>query len=162
MYSRVSLRYVHMCNFMNSTLYLQAFGTCSIPEWARATALRSACCHALRRLWHDQCSSGLTQPIRQESQAELRDALSDSARLRRKDQSAAKQLSVEIKHLTAELTRESEHFERANYLHREALARLEVTLQECGKIVQQFRREVVLLRTNVARAVGVAFRRSHF
>lgn len=96
----------------------------------------------------------------QDAQEELREEMGERARLRRRHRSETEHLTAEMQLMKAQLDSKSVQLARANYLHREALARLGKTIHECGTLTQQFRRELVLLRTNVARAVGIAFRRS--
>ena len=83
----------------------------------------------------------------------------DLARMREEHRRDVAELSEELRHLRSELKAREAQLRLAQFRHNEALGRLGSVFQECGTVSQQLRREVVLLRGNVARGIRVAFQR---
>jgi hypothetical protein len=89
----------------------------------------------------------------------LQSAHRDLARMREEHRRDVAELSEELRRLRSELKAREAQLQRAQFLHNEALGRLGSVFQECGAVSQQLRREVVLLRGNVARSIRVTFQR---
>ena len=93
------------------------------------------------------------------AQQRLQSARSDLAAAREEHRRDVAQLSGELRRLRSELKARDAQLARARFLHSETLGRLSATVQECGTVSQQLRREMVMLRGNVARGIRAAFLR---